>query len=306
MPEARTPTEPVIRRGEPDDIEACHAILWETATDLGRRQATPLDGTVEEWWQTGEPFQRFLAAHAAEWWVAADPGSGELIAYARSIERGGLFELTEFFVRPGRQAHGLGKDLLERAFPVGRGEVRSIIATGYPAAMGRYYRADTVARFPFLTLARAPETVEQDGPLIPTALAEEPDPSGAIAAIEGVVLGFPRTPAEVALLLEQREAYLYRRGDAVTGYAFVGLGGAGPIAALDPVDLPGILRHVETRAAAIGVESLELEVPSVNAVAVRHLLERGFRINPWINYLMSNRPFGQFDRFIGFSPPLFL
>lgn len=152
----------------------------------------------------------------------------------------------------------------------------------------------------------APEGVETDGPLTPTSLAEAPDPSGTIAAIERVVLGFPRTPAEVALLIEQREAYLYRRGNAIAGYAFVGVGGAGPVAALDPADLPAILRHVETRAAAIGVERLELEVPSVNAVAVRHLLERGFRIDPWINYLMANRPFGQFDRFIGFSPPLFL
>ena len=306
MPDGGAQPTPIIRRGTHDDIEACHAILWETATDLGRRQAAPLEGTVEDWWLTGEPFQRFLAAHAAEWWVAADPASGELIAYARSIERGGLFELTEFFVRPGRQSEGLGRDLLERAFPVGRGEVRSIIATGYPPAMGRYYRADTVARFPFLTLASAPEAVEADRLLTPTALGGEPDPSGAIATIERAVLGFPRTDAEVALLLEQREAYLYRRGGEIAGCAFVGLGGAGPIAALDPADLPGILHHVEARAAAIGMESLELEVPSVNAVAVRHLLERGFRINPWINYLMSNRPFGQFDRFIGFSPPLFL
>ena len=40
--------------------------------------------------------------------------------------------------------------------------------------------------------------------------------------------------------------------------------------------------------------------------AVRHLLGRGYRIDPWINVLMSDRPFGQFDRFIGFSPPFFL
>jgi hypothetical protein len=47
-------------------------------------------------------------------------------------------------------------------------------------------------------------------------------------------------------------------------------------------------------------------VPSVNAVAVRHLLGRGFRLDPFVTNLMSSRPFGQFDRFIGFSPPLFL
>jgi hypothetical protein len=47
-------------------------------------------------------------------------------------------------------------------------------------------------------------------------------------------------------------------------------------------------------------------VPSVNEVAVRHLLGRGFQIDPWINLLMSDRPFGQFDRFIGYGPPIFL
>ena len=36
--------------------------------------------------------------------------------------------------------------------------------------------------------------------------------------------------------------------------------------------------------------------------AVRHLLARGFRIDPWVNLLLSDRPFGRFDRFIAFSP----
>jgi hypothetical protein len=35
---------------------------------------------------------------------------------------------------------------------------------------------------------------------------------------------------------------------------------------------------------------------------MRHLLARGFQIDCWVNLLMSNRPFGQFDRFIAFSP----
>jgi len=78
------------------------------------------------------------------------------------------------------------------------------------------------------------------------------------------------------------------------------------MAVLDPTDMPAILRHVENHALALGVERLELEVPSPNATAVRHLLGRGFRLDPMANYLMANRPFGQFDRFIYFSPPLFL
>jgi hypothetical protein len=29
-------------------------------------------------------------------------------------------------------------------------------------------------------------------------------------------------------------------------------------------------------------------------------------LDPWINFLMSDCPFGRFDRFVPFSPPLFL
>ena len=63
---------------------------------------------------------------------------------------------------------------------------------------------------------------------------------------------------------------------------------------------------MEARAHALGVKSLSLEVPGPNAVAVRHLVGRGFHLDPWVNVLMSNQPFGQFDRFISFGPPMFL
>ena len=105
-----------------------------------------------------------------------------------------------------------------------------------------------------------------------------------------------------------------RRGPAICSHAKVTRSASrswrksavGPIAALEPTDLPAILGHVERLAAGTGSDRLELEVPGVNEVAIRHLLGRGFHIDPWINLLMSNRPFGRFDRFIGFSPPIFL
>jgi hypothetical protein len=78
------------------------------------------------------------------------------------------------------------------------------------------------------------------------------------------------------------------------------------MATLDPDDVPELLLHVEARAHAQGVERLSLDVPGVNAIAVRHLMGRGFRLDPWVNVFMSNVAFGQFDRFIGFSPPMFL
>src|SRR5215472_3572880 len=102
------------RRAVAADSMPCHALMWESVTELGRRQGTPLEGAAESWWQSGEPLQRLLAGIAAEWWVAEEPGSGRLLGFARSIEREGLLELTEFFVQPDAQGRGVGRALLER------------------------------------------------------------------------------------------------------------------------------------------------------------------------------------------------
>jgi GNAT superfamily N-acetyltransferase len=281
--------------------------MWSSVTDFGARNGTPLQGTAAEWWASGEPLQRHLAARAAEWWVAEDPESGALLGYARSIARDGLFELTEFFVMPTRQSKGLGSALIVRAFPIGRGEVRSIIATTDTRALVRYYRAGTVARFPILTLEGAPDEADIAGDLTPRPLdADSKDDLSAIREIERSVLGYARDEDEIRWLLSDREGHLYGRAGTVIGFAFVGRGGSGPIAALEPADLPDILLHVEERALAVGLERLDLQVPAPNEVATRHLLDRGFSLDPWVNLLMSDRPFGRFDRVLTFGPPVFL
>jgi GNAT superfamily N-acetyltransferase len=308
MDAVATPTRgPSIRRATPDDAESCHEVMWASVTDFGARHGTPLQGTSSEWWASGEPLQRFLAAHAAEWWVAEEPDAGTLVGYARSIERGGLFELTEFFVLPSRQSLGVGRALIERAFPVGRGDIRSIIATTDVRALTRYYGAGTVARFPILTLGGVPASGDIAGDVVPHQLAVESETDlRLLSELERSVLEYARGEAEIRWLLEDREGHLYLRDGKAIGFAFVGKGGGGPMGALDPADLPEILLHVEGRAYALGLERLELQLPAPNEVATRHLLSRGFRLDPWVNLLMSNRPFGRFDRLIPFGPPLFL
>jgi GNAT superfamily N-acetyltransferase len=297
--------EPLYRRATPDDAIACNELMWTSVTDLAQRQGTPLEGTAADWWTFSEALNRLLVEEAAEWWVAASPSSGQLVGFARSIERDGLFELTEFFVLPDQQSRGIGRALIERAFPAGRGDVRSIIATSDVRAQARYYAAGTVARFPLYTLGGVPNP---SAPLHDLT-AESIEGARTIAAqreIERSVLGFQRSDTEMRWLIDQRQGHVYRRADRYVGFSFLGRDGTGPMGALDPSDLPAILLHVEDLAHTIGLERLELQVPSPNEVAVRHLLGRGFRFDRWINFLMSDRPFGNFDRFIPFSPPLFL
>lgn len=293
-----------IRRGAPADSRACHQLLYTAVTEFEKEHGTPLTGSEEEWWATDEPFYRLLETDAAEWWIAEDR-SGTLIGYARSIDGGGLFELTEFFVRPGHQAKGLGRELIDRAFPAGRGSRRVIIATRDVRAQARYYAAGVAARFPIFGLSGKPAAADP-APGLTAGLVDGDADISAFRAIERTVLGFERSEPVLRSLLANRETYLYRRGDAPVGFAFVSKDGCGPIAALDPADMAGILLHVEDRTHALGTDELSLEVPAPNEVATRHLLSRGFRFDPFVSFLMSDRPFGQFDRYIGFSPPLFL
>jgi GNAT superfamily N-acetyltransferase len=294
----------VLRRGTPDDSRAAFELGIAAVRDLMTRQNHPLTLETDAFWLVLQPYLSHLAAHAAEWWIAEDQSDGSLLGHARSVEREGLFELSELFVRPGAQSGGLGKRLIERAFPVGRGDVRLIIATNDVRALARYYAADTVARFSMTSLAAAPKRTTGGAGDLEVVRATSDDTS-IVAQIEKTVVGFARHD-DYPWLFEQREGYLYRRRGRAVGFSFFSESGLGPIAALEPADQRSILLHLEGRAHACGLEEVNFQVPTINAVAMRHLLGRGFQIDAPLNLFMSNRSFGQFDRFVAFAPPIVL
>ena len=196
------------------------------------------------------------------------------------------------------------KNLLGQQFVVeSKPGAFGIIATTDVRGLRRYYAAGTVARFAMASLAAPPRTERSLGGLesVRATLDDVPE----IAAIEAAVFGYPRH-ADYPWLFAQREAYLYRRAGRAAGFGFFSETGQGPIAALEPADLPAILLHLEARAHALGMESISFEVPSINQVAMQHLLGRGFKVDAPLNLLMSNVPFGQFDRLIAFGPAIVL
>ena len=299
-----TGTGVTLRRGTADDIRPAFDVSMAAMIDLFTRQGVSgLD--PEAFWPQLEPLVAHLAATAAEWWVAIDDADGSMVGYARSIERGGLFELTELFVHPERQSAGLGRRLIERAFPAGRGEVRVIIATTDERALARYYKAGTIVRFPIAELGGAPRPGDasdaDDLEPVPVTL----DHVTELAAVETAVVGYPRH-ADYPWLIEHRDGHLYRRDGQVVGFAFVSKDGSGPVVALEPADQVPILRHAEGRAHDLGMSELTFEVPMPNEIAMRHLLGRGFRIVPPLTLLMSSVPFGKFDRFLPFGPSAIL
>lgn len=298
---------PRLRPATADDSEACFALFWASISDLAARNGTPWEGTAEERWPRFAELYALLAETAAEWWLAEDD-DGQLLGYARSIERGpdhGFFELAEFFVRPSHQAAGVGRQLLERAFPIGRGQVRVIIATGDVRALARYHRADTSIQLPILGMTATPRADAADDIRLAAERIEASD-LPAVAELERDVLGYDRGERDLRWLLGRREGWAYHLDGRQVGFGFVGRDGVGPIAATDPQLLPDVVAHVESRAAAIGREEVAFEVPARAVTVIRHLLGRGYRFDPFVTYLMANRPFGRFDRYLGFSPPFVL
>jgi GNAT superfamily N-acetyltransferase len=295
----------ILRRGTLDDPRPAFDLSIAAMSDLFVRQGIPWTLDSEDFWGALEPILVHLAKTAAEWWVAVDETDGSMVGYSRSIERGGMIELSELFVRPDRQSAGLGRRLIEKAFPLARGDVRVIIATSDVRALARYYRAGTVVRFPIASMTGAPQRTEPteaaDLEAVPATLADVAD----LAAIEEAVVGYPRH-ADYPWLIENRDGHLYRRDGRAVGFAFVSENGSGPIAALEPADQVPILLHAEGRAHALGMDEFSVEVPMLNGVAMRHLLGRGFRIDPPLTLLMSSVPFGQFDRFMPFGPSVIL
>jgi GNAT superfamily N-acetyltransferase len=110
----------VFRRGTPDDSRAAFDLSMAAISDLYARQNHSLSLDPDAFWRVLRPYLSHLAAHAAEWWIAEDACDGALVGHARSVQREGLFELSELFVKPSAQSAGVGKSLMERAFPVGR------------------------------------------------------------------------------------------------------------------------------------------------------------------------------------------
>lgn len=290
------------RRATPADMRPAFAIFRHSLIDYIHRlgiveSAISTDAMIDEAWAVRRAWIEHLWRTAAENWIAEDP-DGQIVGWVMSVERSGHLELTHFFVMPATQSKGVGRALLELGFPAGRGRHRAILATQDPRALSRYLRSGVRFVTSVVDFVGPPSAAS-----VPTDLEfERLTPSSAavdqIAAIEVQVIGH-RRDVDTTFILEERPAWLARRGGEVVGFAFgVHDELAGPMAALDPADIPALLAFVETRAAEAGASEIDFSVPMANTLAVQHLLERGFRIDPFVAMLLADDDSMQLDRWI--------
>ncbi|MEO5704924.1 MAG: GNAT family N-acetyltransferase [Candidatus Limnocylindrales bacterium] len=292
-----------IRPAEPADMRAAFAVFRRSLVPYLHRLGVVdspdvTDAQLDEAWVPRSPWIEHLWRTAAENWVAIDD-DGRLVGWALSVQRGGVLELAMFFVDPTTQSKGVGKALLERAFPMGRGPHRSIIATRDPRAMSRYLRAGVRFITSIVDFEAKPRMVTPDTDLV----FERLEPAGPasidlIAGVEAELLGH-RREVDTAFLLTQRPAWIARRAGAVAGFAF-GYENelTGPIGALDPGDIPALLDLVENDAAERGAPNLYFSTPLDNHTAVEHLLARSYTIDPFVASLLADSRWLKTDRWV--------
>jgi GNAT superfamily N-acetyltransferase len=301
-----TTSAAVLRRAGPGDSRACFELFRGSIGDLLRRVGylpadTPADDPDELWPAYVGLFDH-LAATCAQWWIAED-GDARPVGYARSTQRGEVVELTEFFVAPDARMAGVGRALLERAFALGLGTHRAVIATVDAPAVALYLRFGVSHQTTGVDVAGRPRPVA-----VPARYEVVPATLDELLAIEAELLGHAR-PQDVAFMLTDRPAVVLRRDGGTVAYAFgaSAYGYAGPVGARDPVDLPAALAAIEGAAHEAGVQRLDLTVPLAARTAIEWLLgRRGFRIDPFYCLFLADGPWARLDRYLPFNPCLML
>jgi len=296
------------RPGIPADTRICFDIFETSVDDLGRRTGGNANSTAGDpaAFETRRPLFDHLAATCELWWIAEDEATGRAIGYARSIVRDGVRELTEFFVLPDAQSGGVGRGLLERAFPADGVRHRAIVATIDTRAIARYLKTGLDARLAMIGWEAPPRDEALSTDLERERIDAAAPQLDELGAIDAEILDF-RRDLDHEWLAAQREGWLYRRAGRAVGYAYHParpLWG-GPYAALAPDDLPVLLADAEAMAARSGHASITFDTPMIARAAIDHLLGRGFHVDPFVMLLFTDGPTDRLDRYVLTSPPFF-
>lgn len=302
------PTPPLgadfaVRPATHDDVRPAFAIFRRSVVAYAFRHSIvpspePSDEDIEAAWALRGPFIEHLWRTAAHNWIAED-ASGRPIGWAMSVRRGDHLELTHFFVEPGTQSKGVGRELLARAMPRSWEGHRSIVATLDPRALSLYLRSGVRFITGIIDLEHPPRPVTVETDLEFEALDASDASVSIVAEIEEQVLGH-RREVDTRFLLGLRPAWVARRGGMPVGFAFGDRGDelTGPIGALDPADIPALLAKVETEALAAGRSNVYFSTPLENTAAVDHLLGRGFTLDPFVVTLLADDRWLRADRWI--------
>lgn len=275
---------------EPSDIEGCIEVFEVAQRALYERTGqpwVPSDPTV-----MGRLIRHLRETDPDRAWLAE---AGSTVAFGIAVQRDAFRFLSFLFVRPERQAKGLGRELLGRC--MGSEETGIVRATCVdavqPISTGLYAGEGIVPRVPIFSLVGRPDrgapgrqSVLIEGTAFDSAGreqtgAEQGPPAGvgqAVDSIDRQTVGFTRRADHGFWRQEARRGVLYRRvGEAQPiGYGYVQPSGrVGPIALLDGSLTVAVLGDLFRRVRPPG--AWQIVVPGTAANAITALLQAGLR-----------------------------
>ena len=320
------------------------ALVWYSAVDdymgrLGRPLPSPyLDPLMAlfDHLLTTDP-ERFLVAVRQP-----TPGSShtreQVVGFGIAAQRENVWFLSQLYVLPSEQRHGIGHALLSQILPSlpglppsdsgsGAGETTAavtapdlapqeipgsapglplgVLATctdsAQPASSGLYARYGMVPRMPVFNLVGTPKTPSVLPPLpsgIEAVTFGRTDPSAAIDAIDREVLGFAHPLDHRHLRASGRTGFLYRASDGEP----LGYGYSSEAGRFGPVALLDDSLTAPVLGHLIAAikprGATSAWVPGANDRAMVALLRAGLRIEGFPALLGWTRPFGAFDRYL--------
>jgi GNAT superfamily N-acetyltransferase len=261
------------------DFDAMYAVLVAAEGGLRDRHAFP--------WAAPPPLDAFVDVHAhlLRW----DPGrmhvaveDGRVVGYAAAFVRGGTWFLSDLFVDPAVQAHGIGTRLLELAWGDGPERRMTLADAIQPVSNAMYARRGLVPTTPVLELGGAPTGVG----VVPDDVQLVDATREVRAAVDAAAYGFDRAVDHAFWGERGRLTGWARVGEPVAySYAFPS-GRVGPIAARDEESAAAALAGELARPLA---REVTLDVPGSARALVELALAAGLRITGPPGLLLLSR-----------------
>jgi len=244
-------------------------------------------------------FEHLLSTDPSSSMVADD--HGRVVAFGIVMRRGNDAFLSFLFVEPRWQSHGLGRAVLDACLR-GAGEAQRVSTCAeadQPVSTGLYASLGLVPRAPIYLLRGA--LADDALPGLTNGVRATPIDREALAALDLDLLGHER-PAEHAFWANgERQGWMFvSDGGSLLGYGYAHHSGRiGPVAAVEPLYLPGFLGHL-VRSTHV-LEGRQLLMPGVCIAALQLLLAAGVRIDGTPAIYCAQGPGPRFDRYIPMS-----
>ncbi len=299
-----------------DDLTGLHQAFLAAVQDLDRRNGRP---AVERPQEHYDWLRRHVLQHDGEGWWLAEDESSKVLGWSSAVLREATWFLSGFWVRPDAQGLGLGRNLLGRSLGYGRGQYQAhfVYASDDPRALALYQRHGMVARFPIWSISGSPRAMSDyrlasDIVVQPFSRASATDRQTRMALdeLDSRVRGAMRV-GDHNLWLGfvgggSFSGQLYWRSGQPVGYSYLSNWGMlGPVVSADGRDFVPLLQHSLAVAAGRGFGFLHCDLPSINADAVRLLLDLNWRIASGHSFFLSSVPVGMMDRYIPSGATLF-